>query len=36
MKVHCIDEGYTWVLEKRDFAEDSRGEILGNRSVSRF
>ena len=31
MKVHRIDEGYTWVPEKRDFAEDPRGEISGNR-----
>ena len=31
MKVHCIDEGYTWVLEKRGFIEDPRGEISGNR-----
>ena len=29
-KVHRIDEGYAWVLGKRDFAEDPRGEILGN------
>ena len=32
MKVHRIDEGYACVLEKRDFAEDPRGEILGNRN----
>ena len=31
-KVHRIDERYAWVHEKRDFAEDPRGEILGNRS----
>ena len=31
-KVHRIDERYTWVLEKRDFSEDLRGEVLGNRS----
>ena len=26
-KVHCIDERYTWVPRKRDFAKDSRGNI---------
>ena len=31
-KVYHIDEGYTWVLGNRDFAEVPRGEILGNRS----
>ena len=32
MKVHRLDEGYTWVLENRDFTKDPRGEISGNRS----
>ena len=32
MKVYRIGEGYVWVPEKRDFTEDPRGEILGNRS----
>ena len=31
-KVHRIDERYAWVPEKRDFTEDPRGEISGNRS----
>ena len=31
-KVHRNDEGYVWVLEKTDFAEVPRGEILENRS----
>ena len=31
-KAHCIDKGYAWVLEKRDFSEVPRGEISGNRS----
>ena len=31
-KSYHIDKGYAWVLGKRDYIEDSRGEILGNRS----
>ena len=31
-KVHRIDEGYTWVSEKRDFFEDIRAGISGNQS----
>ena len=29
-KVHLFDEGYTWVLKRRDFTEDPKEEILGN------
>ena len=32
MKVHRIDEGYAWVPRKKDFAEDLRKEISGDRS----
>ena len=31
-KVHHIDKGYVWVPRKKDFAEDPRKEISGNRS----
>ena len=31
-KVHHIDGRYAWVLEKRDFDEDPRGDILGNQN----
>ena len=31
-KVHRIDGRYAWVPKKRDFTEDPRGEISGNRS----
>ena len=27
MKVHLLEEGYTWVPKKRDFTEDSSEEI---------
>ena len=29
-KVHCIDEGYKYIPEMRDFAEDPKEEISGN------
>ena len=31
MRVDRINEGYAWVPEKRDFAEEPRREILGNK-----
>ena len=31
-KVHRINEGYAWVPGNKDFAEDPKREILGNRS----
>ena len=31
-KFHRINEGYAWVLRKKDFAEDLRNEISGDRS----
>ena len=31
-KVPHIDWRYAWVLEKRDFDEDPRGEISGNQN----
>ena len=39
MKVHRIDEGYTWVLRMRDFTEDSKEEsreieVVGFRRLS--
>ena len=30
MKVHILDEGYTWVPKRRDFTEDLKEEISGN------
>ena len=38
MKVHLLDEGYTWVSKTRDFADDSskefgKSKILGLGSV---
>ena len=30
VKVHLLDEGYTWVQKKRDFIEDPNEKILGN------
>ena len=32
VKVHLLDEGYTWILKRRDFTEDPNEEILGNQS----
>ena len=30
MKVHRLDEGYTWIPKRRDFVEDPNEVILGN------
>ena len=30
MKVHLLDEGYTWVPKTKDFTQDPRDEILEN------
>ena len=40
MKVHLLDEGYTWVPKTWDFAEDSskefrKSKVLGLGSVNR-
>ena len=30
VKVHLLDKGYSWILQRRGFTEDPREEILGN------
>ena len=34
LKVHRLEKGYTWVSKRRDFTEDQREEILGNKNFS--
>ena len=36
MKVHLLNEGYTWVLKMRDFTENPNKEISGNQNFSRL
>ena len=31
VKVHILDEGYTWVPKTRDFIKDLKEEISGNK-----
>ena len=34
MKVHLLDEGYTWVPKMKDFDEDPKEEIRGKSKFS--
>ena len=32
VKVHLLDEGYVWVPKRRDFTEDPKEEVSGNKN----